>query len=211
MRVKLGRFLTKKGRISLFLLAALTPLLLVFFFLLHSFTKLKHMREELVYTHQSALQSFPQRWAKKQFYESFTAPNPSFLSDEVESINLLSEEKKMLEEACKYPLLQNDQAAHKRLQFLQKNRFSFQEEAIRTLGKTRETEERQVNATEVSFTDLQKFLSLVEGIEIPPFTPKESAPQMQFTDFQLESISGKETYLLKSKILKREFSKEKNS
>lgn len=99
----------------------------------------------------------------------------------------------------------------RRLQFLKStsNRLIFIEEKRRKAKGFVEIEEKQQYPVEVNEEDLKRTLSLIEGMTIWPYGPKENPPQLLIRGLELtrkESASQEKVFLLRMHLLRRECS-----
>lgn len=105
-----------------------------------------------------------------------------------------------------------DEKGKKRLSFLKDggNRLLFSETKTRSKGTFSEVEEEQQHPVEMDEEDLKKLLSLVEGVTIWPYGPREKRPQLIIKDFDLskkENISQDCVFVINMNIIKRESKK----
>lgn len=197
----LGKLCLQKNRLFLFLLVGALPLFFSLFLIFPSFSEIGRLREEIYSTYLKAAKTYPARLAKKEFFDSFSKKDPSFLSLEIEKPLLLEKEQKLLSAVSEYPLFAHDPAISHRLAFLRNNHLSFTEKAVRTKGSIKETE-FEANGVEVDPSDVNRLLSLIEKVDLPPFSAKKESPQLIITDFHLDK---RDHLLLTLHLLQREF------
>jgi hypothetical protein len=196
-----------------FQLAMIPLCLLPFLYLLfHFFTRLQELEtleEEIVRVEKKA--SHFQEWQQKEssFLTSLKNSDHFYIDKHLETLVFLETEAKKIEAL----LLENDQdeGLKKRAQFLTQptNHLLFAEERIRQHEPFQEAEEKQQHPVEMNEEDLKKLLSLIEGVTIWPYGPKENRPQLIITDFQLtkkELSSQENVFVINLQLLKREAS-----
>ena len=173
---------------SAYLSAILLPLLPLVYLLASFFLQwqnLNFLTEEMARIHQKSIRM--QEWKKKEdgFLSWLEKADHFYIDKHLETLVFLEPEAKKMEML----LLENPQneTLKKRLHFLKEggNRLLFSEEAIHQHNQFQETEEKQQHGIEINEEDLKRMLSLIEGITIWPYGPKESRPQLIIDDFKL--------------------------
>ncbi len=140
-------------------------------------------------------------------------PDHFYIDNHLEPLTFLEPEIKKTETVLfENP---NEEKLKKRLRFLKEgtNRLRFIETHTRTHGTFLEVEEDQQNPVEIDEEDLKKILSLVEGVTIWPYGPKEKRPQLIIRDFELskkENSSQDYVFVINMNLIKRESNNEKN-
>lgn len=194
---------------SLFLGAL--PLLFAAFFLYLKNAEFKQIKENFAFVEEMAARTWRERLLKKEFLEKYENYDPYFLNHELEKYPFLEEESHILTDLTRHPVFEQDGTLLQRLHFLQNgaNKLSFAEENIKTSKFIKETEEHQTHPVEANLSDVEKLLSLVEGVEIGRYVPPENIPQLIITNFHLEKkkSSSRPFYSLSMDLLKREFQK----
>ncbi len=93
----------------------------------------------------------------------------------------------------------------KHLESLHMLRFS--EEIVRKADGIQEMEEVQIEPIQVDDEDLKRILSVVEGIQIGPYSPPENSPQLIIKQFNLTKKSHnpqESIFVLNMQLIKRE-------
>jgi hypothetical protein len=163
-----------------------------------------------------AEERFDQLWRRSIVLEKKSALNHCFLNQiknsdhfyidkHLETLKFLESEIKQLQGS--FHIDHND-FAKQRIDFLQNhNRLLFAEENIFRGENFQEVYERQQRPVELSEEDLKNLLSLIEGVSIGNYHPREGRPQLLFKDFELSKkmISSQEkVFTLSTQLLKRE-------
>lgn len=194
------------GYMALLLIASL-PFLYFFF---HFFTQLfayGNLADEMqrIYIKSAQLETLHQK--ENDFLASLKNPDHFYIDKHLETLYFLEPEIKKIEAL----LLDspNDESLKKRLHFLKEgpNRLLFSEIQTRQQSRFQEVEEKQQRLVEMNEEDLKKILSLIEGVTIWPYGPKEKRPQLIIKDFQLskKEISSEEfVYAINMHLIKRE-------
>lgn len=192
--------------LCLILLCPLPFIALLFQFLFH-FQSLESIGEEITRIETKSLYS--QEWNKKEtaFLSMMKQADHFYIDKHLETLSFLEPELKKMETLL-IERTQDDQLK-RRVQFLKEgsNRLLFSEEKIRQHQQFIEVEEHSQSSVEMNEEDLKKLLSLIEGVTIWPYGPKESRPQLILTDFQLtkkELPSHEHVFVINLKLLKRE-------
>jgi hypothetical protein len=207
---KIGQTLFSHIRPSLFYLFLTLPPLWAALYLGLNIMEFTEEEEQLTRTCQKSVQTLKRMEAKEAFLQRHAHAIPYFLDQEIESLSFLQQERSQLERLLAHPALAERDIFQERLHFLQsdQNRLAFTEEAIRTSEKIKEIEEKQRSPVQMDEKDLQRLLSLIEDLHIPPYTPKERSPQIVIRDFCLErKMSPLQTPVLEVEmdLLTREF------
>ncbi len=87
------------------------------------------------------------------------------------------------------------------------NGFRFSEEVVRTGEGIQEVEEVQIHPVQVDDEDLKRILSVVESVQIGPYTPLENSPQLIIKQFNLTKKSQnpqESIFILNMQLIKRE-------
>ncbi len=192
--------------LALLLLCPLPFLMLAFQFFFN-FQSLDSIGEEITRIEKKS--HYSQEWHKKEtaFLSMMKQADHFYIDKHLETLSFLEPELKKMETL----LLDSapDDHLKKRVQFLKEgsNRLLFSEEKIRQHQQFLEVEEYNQTPVEMNEEDLKKLLSLIEGVTIWPYGPKESRPQLILTDFQLtkkELPSHENVFVIDLKLLKRE-------
>jgi hypothetical protein len=147
---------------------------------------------------------------KENFLQKYAQVNPYFLDQQIESLPLLENERKKLEQLLHHPAFPNHPSFRERLQFISQNRLQFAEENLQTSATVKEAEEKLRHPVQIDETDLKKILALIEHRRIESFEPAPSSPQLIVEDLQLTKIKTAlqtEVFEIDLQLLKREFIK----
>lgn len=180
--------------------------------IIHFFTRLntlESLQEEVDRIQKKSIHLEALNQKENRFLASIKNPDHFYIDTYIETLYFLEPEIKKLESLLK----DNPQDDHirKRLHFLKdgNNRLRFAEVQTRKHQQFQEVEEQQQQVVEVNEEDLKKTLSLIEGVTIWPYGPREKRPQLIIKDFQLskkENGSQDFVFLLNINLIKREFS-----
>lgn len=133
-----------------------------------------------------------------------------YIDKYLEVLNFLEPEVEALQKIVQHKNFTDDEMIKKRLEFLtgSGNALRFSEGVVQTHPQFQETTETLIHPVEVNVPDIQKILSLVEGIQIANFMPAPNRPQLLIVEFKLEKkklTDKNEVFLLNLKLLKREY------
>lgn len=133
-----------------------------------------------------------------------------YIDKNLETLKLLEPEVEALQKIVQNKNFTEDEVIKKRLEFLTgpQNALRFSEGVVETHPKFQETEETLVHPVEANLLDLQKILSLVEGVSLGTYKPQEDRPQLIILDFKIDKKANQdknEVFLLNLKLLKREY------
>ncbi len=159
----------------------------------------KHLETVQHLTQVKGLRQAPNNLVRKRF----TNANPLYIDQHLESLSLLSKEKKALEELFNRPAFTGDDVAENRYAFLagETNRLLFAERGVEVAEGMRETLEVLTHPVELDMDDLTNLLDLIDG-EHP------DQPQLIVTDLKLQknsTHSKTEVFELTLSLIKREF------
>lgn len=134
-----------------------------------------------------------------------------YIDKRLESLSLLDPEVEALQKIVAHKNFTDDEEIKKRLDFLAGggNSLRFTEGVVQTYPQFQETTETLIHPVEVNVQDVQKILSVIEGIQVGPYDPPPDRPQLIILDFKMDKkkLQDKnEVYLLNLKLLKREYS-----
>lgn len=198
-----------KGPAGYYALLIAAPLAF-FYFLFHFLSQLSaynHFQDEIdrIQRKNTQLQALHQK--ESLFLSALKNPDHFYIDKHLETLCFLEPEIKKLEATLKENPA--DESLKKRLHFLKEgpNRLLFSEIQTRQQGHFQEVEEKQQHIVEMNEEDLKKLLSLVEGITIWPYGPKEKRPQLIIKDFQLskkENAPQEFVYVINMHLIKRE-------
>ncbi len=137
--------------------------------------------------------------------EIHAEPDPFYLEHQLEALPLLGKECQAIEELMNAPQYTGNEAAEKRLAFIQggNNRLIFRDAAPQSKNGLQETLYTLTQPVEVDGENLKTILSLLED-------HKSNQPLLLITDFQLkrkEHVGGNQNFELTLNLLKKEFVK----
>jgi len=139
----------------------------------------------------------------------FLGADHFYIDKNIETIPLLQSEKDALEKILSQQHLVENEAAKKRLDYLEhENRLHFSEGIVESYPYFHETTETLIKPIEVNVDDLLNILSKIEGVEFAQYTPGPNRPQMIITDFKIDkkkTSDYNEVFILNLKLIKREF------
>ncbi|MEX2305007.1 MAG: hypothetical protein WD595_02330 [Waddliaceae bacterium] len=193
------------------LFALLLPVVAVFFSFYIKKTALNEQADHLAYIEQKALNRESKQAQNIQVREFFKNADHYYLDKYIESLTFLAPEIESLNKMVSSKNFAGDDAIKKRLDFLTgtENKPIFHETKVETYPFFQETERSLQKPIQLNSEDLQKLLSLIEGMSIGPHEPAPERPQMIILDFRLEkqaSLEGNEVFQLNLKLLTREYS-----
>jgi len=201
-----------KTRLILYLMiAGLFPI----FFVLANFLTEKHgleeLRQDLYYTQQLAYNQERKQAVNLAVQEHYRTSDHFYIDKHLETLSLLEPEVEALQKVVNNKYFAGDEHVKNRLEFLTGpgNALLFSEGNVQAYPFFQENTAALVHPIEVSNTDLQEILSLIEGEEIGFLKPGPHRPQLIILDFKLDKkkiSENRETFLLNMKLLKREFS-----
>ncbi len=168
--------------------------------------ELSHRMENIYETRNSTLEK---RVLKKNFFSRYRACDPLYLEKHVETLGLLSREIEELYSLLNHPAFCMRESLHKRLQFLTspRNRIVFQEENTQRSRQMKEAQVSFLHPVEMDLDDLEKTLSLIEGVVIQDPLPL-GRPQLIIQKLEMkkkQKEEEKETFVIQMQLLKREF------
>lgn len=139
---------------------------------------------------------------KERFLEKYKKANHFYVEEVLETLPLLKEEGKILQAMNQEELFHLGGLVKRREEKLSANKMKFAENKRSEGNGLIETEGALLNKVEVDGEDLKEILSLIEGVYVGSFAPREEAPQLIIKRFSLENKKG--TALLDLEIIKRE-------
>ena len=192
------------------LIAAPLPFVYFLTSFLFKMQALTQVEEEIAYLEQKALSTEIKKEKENAFVAQMERSDPFYLDKHLESLLFLESEILKLQ-ALTFTHPQNE-CIKERLHFLRDggNRLLFAEEGIQKSDLFQEVEEKQQQSVEMNEEDLKKLFTLVEGVSIWPYAPKEARPQLIIKDFELtKKATGpqEKVYLVTMQLIKREKTK----
>lgn len=195
-----------------YLLLAALSCIPTLYLLIHFFSQLssyEQIQEEIGRIYKKSLYLKATHQKDSTFLNDLKNPDHFYIDKHLETLCFLEPEIKKNEAL----LLENpgDDSLKKRLYFLKEgpNKLLFSEIHTRQQGIFSEVEEKQQHPVEMDEEDLKKTLSLIEGVTIWPYGPKEKRPQLLIKDFELskkETTSQEFVYTINMHLIKRESS-----
>jgi hypothetical protein len=201
-------FLNK--RLVLWVSSALLGLsLCLFSFLLIRKMQLDEKILRLSHLYEMRNSTLEKRSWKKNFLAQYRNGDPLYLEKHLEPIALLSKETQQITALLEHPAFYQNELLKNRLVFLQgsQNRIHFKEESIRSARLVKEEELSFLHPIEVDTQDLEKILSLIEGVPLQTTLPP-SRPQLIIQRFEMKKMhkeEGSDTFSIHLQLLKREF------
>lgn len=192
------------------MLFCLLPILFVGFNILSDIHGLNQIHDKIQNVQLLALQQEKKQAANITVINHFKDADHFYIDKNLEVLSFLEPEVEALQKIVQSKNFTDDEVIKKRLEFLTGtgNALRFSEGVVQTHPQFQETTETLIHPVEVNLSDIQKMLSLVEGIQIGSYKPAPDRPQLMIIDFKLEkkkSIDKNEVFLLNMKLLKREF------
>ena len=192
------------------LCAGCIPLVIVFFLFISQKDEIAELRSTLSDIQDQAFIKEKKQALNLAVRQHYHEADHFYIDKYLETIVFLEPEIEMLQKIASDKNFADDERIKKRIEFLtsQANSLVFSEGVVQSYPFFQETVETLVHPVEINTTDLQKILSLIEGIPINQFAPGPNRPQLLITDFKLDKrkINDKnEVFLLNLKLLKREF------
>lgn len=193
-----------------FLIACLLPVFMVAMYILSEMRSLDRLSSRIEQVEGLALQQEKRQAVNLMVINHFRDADHFYIDKRLESLSFLEPEIEALQKIVNHKNFTDDEAIKRRLEFLtgSGNSIRLAEGVVTTYPQFQETTETTIHPIEVNVTDIQKILSLVEGVTIGSYQPAPNRPQLLFLDFKLEKKQNNdknEVYLLNMKLLKREF------
>lgn len=192
------------------MIACLLPVFLVGVYLWSEFNSLDRLEGRIDEVQSLALQQERRQATNITVMNHFRDADHFYIDKHLEVLTFLEPEIEALQKIIAHKNFTDDEVIKKRLEFLTgpNNSMRFSEGVVQTFPQFQETTETLIHPVEVNLPDIQKILSLVEGISIGNFKPAPNRPQLIILDFKLEkkkTTDKNEVYSLNMKLLKREF------
>lgn len=142
--------------------------------------------------------------------EHYRGADNFYIDKYLEKLQLLEPEIEGLQRIINNKKFADDEEARKRYEQLigPGNALMFNEGAVVRYPLFREVVETQVRPVEINFNDLQRILSLIEGVPVGGNTVPEKHPQLIILEFKLDKRplnEDNEVFILNTRLLKREF------
>lgn len=191
------------------LIAAFVPFLFVVVSFFSNNGYLNDLEEKIAQVERLALQQEKRQAQNLTVIRHYRDADHFYLDKRLESIPLLENEVEALQKIVSHKNFMGDEDVKKRLEYLTStNHLHYSEGVVQTYPQFQETTETLITPVEVNVQDLQKILSLVEGVKIDNFEAPKDRPQLIILDFKLDKKKlqeKNEVFLLNMKLLKREY------
>lgn len=133
-----------------------------------------------------------------------------YIDKYLETLTFLEPEIEALQKIVNHKNFTGDAFITKRLETLTgpANSMVFTEGIVQSYPLYQETTETLTHPIEVNVDDIRKILSRVEGVQIGPYKPGPSRPQMIVLELKLDKKrlpTESEVYVMNMKLLKREY------
>ena len=144
-----------------------------------------------------------------RFLQQFQHTNRLYCEQYLENLSFLHTEIEQLKFLSSYQAFANCSMLKKRRDHLcgNGNRICFTSGSSNEAKGVKESEEKLMHPIEVDCHDLQRLLSLIEGISIGQYYPPDGRPQLIFKTFDLQKRKGShggENYAVNFELIKRE-------
>ncbi len=194
------------------LILLLLPCALLLLFLSHfwgQWQALQEISSEVSRVYEKNLSKEGSQKKESSFLEKLKKADHFYIDKHLESLTFLEPEIKKIEGMLTTDPLNVE--LKKRLQTLKSsaNQLLFVEEKTRKSKGFSEIEEKQQYPVEMNEEDLKRTLSLIEGITIWPYGPKENPPQLIIRDLELickDLPSQEKVFVVRMDLLRREYS-----
>lgn len=202
----LGRFFFQRSHPWIFLCLLSAPFCLVSICLSLRLIALSALEQSFDSTALRGRSALEKRALKERFLHRYSHFESYFINQHLESLILLHRELEELHLFKQHPACSNREAVLRRIALLEsaENRLSFAEENTRSSPRVKETEERLIHSVEIDQDDLDRLLSLIEGIPIGEHLPHPRSPYLFIKEFLL-SKKAANTYEMNLNLIKREF------
>lgn len=212
--MSLSHFFERSGQIFFsrmhpvfFFLLTMLPVLAAACFVFLEKGHLQDLEERFAAAARKEKISLERKARKERFIQRYSQADPYFLDQKIESFPLLLAEKEQLESLLHHPAFPESTVLKDRLQFLNDNRLAFVEENMKTSSQWKEVEEKQRRPVQMDEQDLQKILSLIEDVQVGPYIPSNTSPQILIKDFRLKKQETplNQVWEAEMDLFKREF------
>lgn len=204
---KIGKLFFSKIHPAIFFLLVTLPLIAALCIVYIQYTDFHELQERYLRACRKETISSEKKGRKERFCSRFSHTNAQFL-EEIETYPLLSQEKEQIEATLRHPAFPKHAAFKDRLKWIENNHLSFFEKDLRNVGNIKETVEVQKQPVQMSESDLQRLLSLLENVKVGGFSPSLDSPQILITDLQIrrqKSPLQTGMFEVEMQLLKREF------
>ncbi|GAB4226546.1 MAG: hypothetical protein Tsb0021_02630 [Chlamydiales bacterium] len=192
-----------------FILLSFIPIIFIGYRFLEHQTSIRRLHEKIESVKELHHLKEARQAVNLSVKEHYLNADHFYIDKHVETIELLSQEKENLRKILDQQHLVENEAAKKRLDYLEvSNRISFSEGIVQSYPYFHETTETLIKPIEANQEDVSLILSRIEGVEMNEFQPGPNRPQLIVTDFRLEKKSTgdrNQVFQINMKLLKREF------
>ena len=192
------------------MLVGVLPILFVLFNFLSKQNHLNDLKYNLEQLEQTALLREKKQAVNMAVRNHYRDADHFYIDKYLETLVFLEPEAESLQKIITDKNFPDDEHVKKRLEMLTGpgNSLAFSEGIVQSTPIFQETTETLVHPVEVNGVDLQKILTMIEGVEIGEHKASPNRPQLVILDFKLDrkNITEKnEVFVLNLKLLKREF------
>lgn len=192
-----------------FMLLGAIPFLFVLMLFFRNLDSLSELEGQMKLLEEKALTKERRQALNALVQAHYRDADHFYIDKHLETLSLLEPEIESLQKAVEGSQFIEDEAVKNRLDFLtEDNSLVFSEGVVQTYPSFQETVETLVHPVEVRAPDIEKILTIIEGIPIGSFTPPPNRPDLMILEFKLERKSAgekSESFLLNLKLLKREY------
>lgn len=188
----------------------LLPTLLVLLKLWQDSDSLNALQDRILEVQEKALIRDSKQAVNMAVIEHFQGSDNIYLDKYVQKLQFLESEVEGLQRLITNKSFADDEEATKRYEHLvgPNNTLMFNEGAVVRYPLFREVVETQVRPVEVNLTDIQKILTLIDGVPFGENSVPPKRPQLIILDFRLEKKrinEDNEAFLMNMRLLKREY------
>lgn len=209
MKISILSYVLNQSRPASFFSLLLIPPLIATFILLKKSFAFEELKYQFLEAQKKQRVAFENLKEKTDLFTLHTDQNPDFFEEQIASFPLLEKEKEALKKMKDHPAFLENQKIEKRLKFLEKNQFHFQEKSAKKSSFVKETKVIQTKSVEMDEDDFKRLLSLIENTD--PAFQKIQKPQLLPEKIWIQKKKnpfGKEVLEVKMDLLKREFCKQ---
>jgi hypothetical protein len=193
-----------------FLIAGLLPTLFTVAYLWHSKSNLDSIEERIDNVRELVLVRDTKQAANGAVINHYRHSDNFYIDKQLEKLHFLEPEMEGLQRILTNKNFADDEEARRRLDFLSgpSNTLTFNEGAVVRYPLFREVVETQARPVEVDLRDIQRILTLIEGVSIGGVEVPPGRPQLIVLDFRIDKkkiAEDNEVFLLNTRLLKREY------
>lgn len=200
-----------QGRILIYLgILGMVPVLLVLFNIWQKVEAVDVLESRIERVQEKAITRDVKQSTNIAVIDHYRGSDNFYLDKYIEKLQLLEPEVESLQRIINNKKFADDEEARKRYEQLvgPSNALMFNEGAVIRYPLFREVVETQVRPVEVNIQDIQRILSLVEGIPLGGNTIPDKHPQLIILDFRLDKkrlSEDNDVFQLNMRLLKREY------